>query len=53
MWFSGREKKGSILGFLLRLYLGKCLARMAFHPKEASKGLRPLVHAIEVSGEVA
>ena len=32
---------GSILGLLLRLLLGKCLARMTFRPKEASKGLGP------------
>ena len=36
------------LGFLLRLLLGKCFARMAFYPKEVSVGWSQLMHAIRV-----
>ena len=42
------EEKKSILGFLLRLFLGKCFAKMAFLPKEVNKGQDHLMHAIEV-----
>ena len=33
--------KMSILGFLLKLVLGKCLSGMAFRPKEVGKRLGP------------
>ena len=35
------EEKEFVLRFLSRLHLGKCLTKMAFHLKEASKGLGP------------
>ena len=34
-WFSGGEKGKHILGFLLKLFWGKCPAGMTYHPKEA------------------
>ena len=33
-WFGGGEKGKSILGFMLRLFWGKCPAEMTYHPKE-------------------
>ena len=34
-WSSGGEREKPILGFLLRLFWGKCLAGMTYYPKEA------------------
>ena len=33
-WFGGRERGKPILGFLLRLFWGKCLAGMTYLPKD-------------------
>ena len=51
MWFGSGEKMGSILGFPLKLLWGKCLAGMAFHPKEVSMGWDHLMRVIEVGEE--
>ena len=34
VWSGGGERRKPILGFLLRLFWGKCLARMTYRPKE-------------------
>ena len=34
-WSGGEERGKPILGFLLRLFWGKCPAGMTYHPKEA------------------
>ena len=49
VWQWGEKK--SIIGFLLRLFLIKCFAKMAFLPKEVNKGQDHLMHAIEVGIE--
>ena len=46
--FGGGEKKGSIMGFSLKLLWEKCSAGMAFHLKEVSMGWDHLMHVIEV-----
>ena len=33
-WSGTRERGKPILGFLLRLFWGRCLAGMTYHPKE-------------------
>ena len=53
VWFGGREKRGSILRFPLKLLWKKCPAGMASHPKEASMGWYHLMHVIEVGGKIA
>jgi len=47
VWWWGEKR--SILRFLLRLLLEKCLIGMAFHPKEVSMARAILMHAIGVS----
>ena len=51
VWFSGGEKKRSILGFLLKLLWERCLARMTSHLKEVSIGRDHLMHVIKVGNE--
>ena len=46
-----RRKRGSILGFPLKLLWERCFARMTSHPKEVSMGWNHLMHAIEVGNE--
>ena len=44
------ERKGKpILGFSLKLFWGKCPAKMTYHPKEAKMSWNHWVHAIGVS----
>ena len=52
MWFGSGEKRGSILGFSLKLLWGKCPTGMTFHLKEVSMGWDHLMHAIEVGEEI-
>ena len=35
VWSGSREKGKPILGFLLRLFWGRCFVGMTYHPKEA------------------
>ena len=42
------RKRGSILGFSLKLLWEKCLARMTSHLKEVRMSWDHLMHAIEV-----
>ena len=51
VWFGGREKNGSILGFPLKLLWERCPVGMASHPKEVSMGWNHLMHVIEVGDE--
>ena len=53
MWFNGGEKKGSILGFPLKLLWERYPVGMAYHPKEVSMGWDHLIHAIKASNEEA
>ena len=41
-----RERKKPILGFLLRLFCGKCPTWMTCHPKEARMSWNHQVHAM-------
>ena len=52
MSVGGGEKKGSIMGFPLKLLWEKCSAGMTFHPKEVSMDWDHLMHVIEVGDEV-
>ena len=42
------RKRGSILGFLIKILWEKCPTRMAFHLKEVRMSRDHLMHAIEV-----
>ena len=46
VWSSGREREKPILGFLLRLFWGKCLAGMIYYLKEVRMSWDYEVHAI-------
>ena len=35
VWYGGRERGKPILGFLRKLFWGKCPTRMTYRPKEA------------------
>ena len=51
--FGDEKKRGSILGFPLKLLWGKCSTMMASYLKEVSMGCDHMIHAIEVSDKVA
>ena len=46
-----RRKRGSILGFPLKLFWERCSVRMTSNPKEVSMGWNHLMHAIEVGNK--
>ena len=45
-WSSDGERRKPIMGFLLRLFWGKCLAGMTCHPKETRMSWNHQVHAM-------
>ena len=45
-WYGGGERKKPILRFLLRLFWGKCLVGMTYHPKEERMSWNHQVHAM-------
>ena len=53
MWFGGGEKRGFILGFLLKLLWEKFSVGMTSRLKEVSMAWNHLMHVIEVGDEVA
>ena len=52
MWFDGKEKGGVYSGIPTQASLGKCPARITFHPKEVCVAWYHLMHAIEVDDEI-
>ena len=47
VWFGGGERRKPILGFLLKLFWGKCPAGMTCCPKEARISSNHQVHAMK------
>ena len=45
-WSSGGERGKPILGFLLKLFWGKCLTEMTYHLKEVRMSWNHYVHVM-------
>ena len=47
VWSGGGDREKPILGFLLRLFWGKCPTRMTYRPKEVRMSWNHKVHAMK------